>query len=172
MIRVLSKDSRVDKHGKKYYYFNLHSPREKVVSEYQGKNFQFYTSDKTVGFIAYPVNYAQSQGSDVGADLEVGDELEGRIVTKRVQNYASTDLSITDKCTVPVFCSDNDPIQFEVEMEKAFLRAGRCLLPFELKYGKSEFAKEKEQERFNSSLPPGCLIVGKVKSNNLIKIKV
>lgn len=114
---------------------------------------------KRCGYIAYPVDYTDHQGHDPGAHLKEGDEVEGSIITRKVIPYLSTDGELCNKCTVPVFCSKDDPIEFEIALEAAFNRAGRILEDGQLKYGSVE---KKPKER--SIVPETCLIVKTLKT--------
>lgn len=108
---------------------------------------------KKCGYIAYPVDYTKHQGKDPGANLKKGDEVEGYITSVKVEPYW-VGKELHTKCSVPVFCSKDDPIEFEVALEKAVIRAGRVIDPKELKYGTIE---EKRENRIR--IPDGCLIV-------------
>ena len=65
------------------------------------------------------------------------------------------------RCTVPVFCSDDDPIEFEVKMEEAIKRAGRVLATGQLKFGETEKPEEMET---TLRIPENCLIVKEYKN--------
>ena len=102
------------------------------------------------------VDYTDSQGHDPGADLEKGDKVEGYLITKKVIPYLAGD-DFQTKCTVPVFCSMEDPIEFELAMERAFRRAGKILAEGEIDYGLISEPREKECEK--KEIPHNCLIV-------------
>lgn len=145
MIIVLSEQRRTDVNGKKYKYFTLFSP-ERVV---QGLRIR----SKRCGYIAYAAGYNKTQDPDTMYFLSPGDETEGWIVTKQVEPYlAGGDLITT--CTVPVFCSDDDPIEFEIALEKAIAKAGK-----NLDVGQRLFGEPDRMYNVPVEIPDNCLIV-------------
>ncbi len=104
--------------------------------------------------MAYPVDYTKHQGSDFGYDLKEGDEVEGQIITAKVEPYIVNG-EVKTKCTVPVFCSEDDPIEFEVQLERAVLRAGKILAPGQLKYAQAI----ERNPLLKPKIPENCLVV-------------
>lgn len=155
MLEVLSVNKLKDKNGKEYHRLCLFSPETLEPSKSNAK-IKVRTKSRKCSYIAYPINYTTHQGSDFGFDLEEGDEIEGHIVTKKVKPYiANNELQTT--CTVPVFATMDDPIDFEIKMEEAIVRAGRLLEDGELKYGDPELPLRDIKE-----IPDTCLIVNVV----------
>ena len=153
MLKVLNVITKTDKFGKLYRYITLHSPAQKVRLWERGKIVEKIDSSKTCGYVAYPVNYSKNQGADPYYDLVPGDTLPGRIVTKKV-NPTIVNGDIVSRCSVPVFCSDEDPIEFEIAMLKAFKRAGKTLERKQLQFG-----EELPNIIEPSLIPEKCLIV-------------
>ena len=153
MLKVLNVVTKTDKFGKLYKYITFHSPEQKVKLWSLNGTIERIASSKTCGYVSYPINYSQHQGSDPYYDLKVGDELEGRIVTKKV-NPTIVNGDLVSRCSVPVFCSDEDPIEFEIAMVKAFKRAGKTLERKQLQFG-----EELPSNIEFSKIPEKCLIV-------------
>ena len=161
MVEVLDVINKIDKNGKSYKYLTLHSPEHKAKILRQGKPIEIIIPSKTCGYVTYGVNYSQEQYSDPWFKLSKGDKVEGRIVNKKVIPFIANNTVITS-CTVPVFCSEEDPIDFEIAMEKAFIRAGKQLAKGELKYG--EVIRNIEPIiPEHLKIPPGCLVVDTIK---------
>lgn len=156
MIHVLSCEQKRDKNGKNYHLLSLYSP-ECLVKQ-KNSSQALVRKSKRCGYVAYPVDYTKFQGHDPGASLREGDKLVGTIVTKKVQPYISGSGDLCNTCTVPVFCSEEDPIEFQLAMEDAILRAGKILEGGQLKYGNPK-AVHKENK-----VPETCLIVKTLKS--------
>lgn len=153
MLKVLNVITKTDKFGKLYKYITFHSPEQKIKLWTLSGIIERVASSKTCGYVAYPINYSQHQGSDPYFDLQIGDTLEGRIVTKKV-NPTIVNGDLVSRCSVPVFCSDNDPIEFEIELVKAFKRAGKTLEKNQLRFG-----EELSSNIEFSKIPEKCLIV-------------
>ena len=156
MIEVLSVEKRKDKNGKSYKYFKLHSPEHKITVLRGNKKVKVLSNSKTCGYISYEVNYAPSQSSDPMYNMKEGDILIGRIVSKKVEPFlASGDMKTY--CSVPVFCGEEDPIEFEVETVNAFERAGKTLVRGQLNFG--DFSKPKENNPIHLKVPNNCIVV-------------
>lgn len=161
MVEVLNVTEKIDKNGKKYKYLSLYSPEHKAKILGRDKALLLTVPSKSCGYVAYEVNYSLGQYSDPGFKLKKGDKVPGRIVNKKVVPYLANGTMITT-CTVPVFCSEEDPIDFEIAMEKAFIRAGKQLAKGELKYG--EVIKNmKPIIPEHLKIPIGCLVVDTIK---------
>lgn len=159
MVEVLDVENRVDKNGKKYKYFKLFSPAHKVTRRRNKKDIHLMTPSKYCGYIAYEVNYSKRQLPDPGYHLNKGDSVPGRIVTKKVEPYIANGQMLTT-CTVPVFCPEDNPIEFEIEMFMAFDRAGKKLAKGELDYG--EIFKTPVSIAVDQNLPKNCIIVKQI----------
>jgi hypothetical protein len=162
MVEVVETKSKVDVNGKKYKHLTLFSPEHKikVLTKFGVK--EMITPSKKCGYIAYEFNYSKEQKSDPWFNLNKGDKVPGRIVTKKIVPCIAGSGDILTTCTVPVFCSEEDPIDFEIALEKAFIRAGKRLAKGELKYG--EIAQEiaiRTPTKFK--IPESCLVVNTIK---------
>lgn len=158
MLQILNVEERIDKHGKSYKYILLHSPEHTITVLRNNVKKQVKTPSSTCGYVAYKINYAESQTSDPQYDLKEGDEVPGRIVREKVQPYIANGQFLTT-CKVPVFCEEDDLLLFQIEKEKAFKRAGKILVSKENMFG-DMFKKSEEQELPTElKIPPGCLII-------------
>ncbi|WP_428743111.1 hypothetical protein [Tenacibaculum sp.] len=155
IIQVVNEYLKKDVNGKQYKYLDLYSPE---YSEVSPKTSQIVTRpSKRCGYITYPVDYTDHQGSDPGSELCQGDEVSGYIVSVRVKPYWIGKEMYT-KCSIPVFCTKEDPIEFEIALERAVIRAGKEIDPKELNYGGIE-----THEKSEISIPPTCLVVKTIK---------
>lgn len=156
MLKVLNVEERTDKFGKKYNYITLFSPEQKVKLYQKSKLIERIAPSKTCSYVAYEINYSKNQKSDPQYHLKKGDIIPGRIVTRDIKPTISNGDVIT-RCTVPVFCDSEDPIEFEIALIKAFKRAGK-----ELDRGQLQFGEETKMELIipeMSKIPEKCLIV-------------
>ena len=160
MVEVLNVTEKIDKNGKKYKYLSLYSPEHKAKILRKDKALLLTIPSKSCGYVAYEVNYSLGQYSDPGFKLKKGDKVQGRIVNKKVIPYLANSTMITT-CTVPVFCSEEDPIDFEIAMEKAFIRAGKTLAKGELKFGESQMTLNNVIPT-QIKIPLGCLVVNEL----------
>lgn len=157
MVEVLSVSKKRDKNGKNYKLFRLYSPEQPIKVIRFNKTVTLLGRSSTCGYISYEVNYARSQSSDPMYNMEKGDKIVGRLVNKKVEPYMIGD-QIKTYCTVPVFCSDEDPIEFEVQTMAAFKRAGKVLAKGQLNFGDFETPPPaKDLDIFK--VPNNCLVV-------------
>jgi len=152
MLKVLNVEERIDKFGKKYKYITLFSPEQKVKIYQKTKLVERIASSKTCSYVTYEINYSKNQSSDPQFHLKKGDKVPGRIVTRNIKP-TMTNGDIITRCTVPVFCDSDDPIEFEIALVKAFKRAGK-----ELDRGQLQFGEE-EIKLVLPDIPEKCLIV-------------
>ena len=88
-------------------------------------------------------------------DLDEGDCVHGEIVKLKVEPVL-TDSEIVTSANVCVLIEDfTDPIQREIEIEKAFKRDGYIISPGQLKFGEQDYEFEKEL----LEIPKNCLII-------------
>jgi len=123
-----------------------------------GKWKELLVPSMTCGYISYKVNYAPSQSNDPQYSLNEGDTVEGAIVNLKVEPYEING-RILHSCKVPVFCSNEDPIEFEVQTAYAYERAGKVLLKGQLQFGDFTPLKKISEEIF---IPRNCLVVSNV----------
>ena len=101
----------------------------------------------------YGLDYLDRQ--DALYDLEEGDCVHGEIVRLKIEPVL-TDSELITSVSVCVFIEDYiDPIQREIEIEKAFKRDGYIISPGQLKFGEQEYEFEKEL----LEIPKNCLII-------------
>lgn len=87
--------------------------------------------------------------------LDEGDTVSGEIVRLKVEPVV-TDSEIITSASVCVFIDDFiDPIEREIQIEKAFKRDGYTISQGQLKFGEQEYAFEKEL----FEIPKNCLII-------------
>jgi len=158
MLQVLNIDERIDKHGKSYKYILLHSPEHTIKTVRMGVEKEVKASAKTCGYIAYKINYAESQSSDPQYNLEIGDEVPGRIVSEKVKPYIANG-QLLNTCKVPVFCDEDDLLLFQIEKEKAYKRAGKTLENIPNMYGNLFEKSEEKDLPTELKIPLGCLVV-------------
>ena len=142
MLEVLKVQEKQDKNGKQY----------KQLLFLQESNI--YTKHpKTASVNIYGIDYLERQ--DKIYTLEEGDSIEGEIVRLKIEPVI-TDSEIMTSASVCVFIEDfTDPIQREIEIEKAFKRDGYVISAGQLKFGEQEY----EFERESLEIPKNCLIV-------------
>ena len=141
MLEVLRVLEKQDKNGKQY----------KQIQFLQESKFSKH--HKTASLNIYGVDYLDRQ--DKLYTLDEGDFIDGEIVRLSVEPVI-TDSEIITSASVCVFIEDfTDPIQREIEIEKAFKRDGYSISQGQLKFGEQEYAFEKEL----FEIPKNCLII-------------
>jgi len=142
MLEVLKVQEKQDKNGKQYKQIQF-------FQEISNFAWQFKTASVNI----YGVDYLERQ--DKLYTLEEGDSIEGEIVRLKIEPVI-TDSEIMTSASVCVFIEDfTDPIQREIEIEKAFKRDGYVISAGQLKFGEQECEFEKE----SLEIPKNCLII-------------
>ena len=159
MIIVVSEQLKKDINGKQYKYFTLFTPEQIVQETRKHYTVMVKAKPKRCGYIAYATGYNNNQDPDPMYFMSVGDIVDGEIVTKQVEPYIINNELITT-CTVPVFCSREDPIEFEIAIENAIKRAGKTL-----DTGQRLFGEPDKLNNVPVEIPDNCLVVLIVNNN-------
>lgn len=142
MLEVLRVLEKQDKNGKQY-----------KTLQFIEEQKRFPKHHKTASINIYGIDYLDRQ--DKLYTLDEGDFIDGEIVRLSVEPVI-TDSEIITSASVCVFIEDfTDPIQREIEIEKAFKRDGYSISQGQLKFGEQEYAFEKEL----FEIPKNCLII-------------
>lgn len=152
MLIVTDVESRVDKNGKDYVKLEISTLPYKVM-KYEGEFIKVKIKHRVINMIAYPVSYLDGGAPEFGSDFEVGDYVEGVIVTREVQPYTVNDIQCNFYTTL-VFCDEDDKDMLEAEIKKAFRRQGRRLLT-----DNKPLQKELQNaNRMGQEVPQDCIL--------------
>lgn len=137
-LEVVEVNHREDKNGRIYSRIKLSSLGFTIVN-IEGIERKVHVKKKTGIYVAYKDSYIQ-EGSDFGANLEVGELVEGLIVSRKVFPYEINGEE-QNIYTAVILCGTRDAGDFEVEVLRTFRRHKVRLLddpkPLEVTLGKN-----------------------------------